>query len=441
MVIIYLIVLLVALPLLIFKLYEEDAGDQFKAWFVAGIFVLLTLPIFLIGLMLHIFNYTHPHLQKHIVRILWIVPIYSLSSWLALIISHSAIYWDTIKECYEAYVLYNFLCYLLNYLESEYDLVSELESSYPIGQPPPCCCFPPWPRGKRFIFWCKFGTLQYTVMRLVITFAALVTYWCGVYDKGKINFGRAWIYLGIINGVSQMIAIHALIYFYKGTRKLLGPIRPVWKFISIKAIVFAIFWQAVFIALLVKVGALPESWRQYDVEDVSEGLQNFTICVEMLLFAIAHYFVFSHKSYVDPAAAQAPCITSCLRMLDVRDVADDVREHFVDPIPRPKLPSITRRKKGGTLEKAPLLGQAYPGPSINSDVESAGGNGDTLSTTPRLGNEISSEFSVLTYQDLDPKASHRRLSTVSTEQRSQSVSSHGTTTSTDSGSNGTVHTQ
>ena len=68
MVVVYLIVLLVALPLLIYKLYKEDAADQFKAWFVAGIFVLLTLPIFLLGLMLHMFNYTKPHLQKHIIR-------------------------------------------------------------------------------------------------------------------------------------------------------------------------------------------------------------------------------------------------------------------------------------------------------------------------------------------------------------------------------------
>ena len=68
MIIVYLIVLLVALPLLIYKLFEEDAADQFKAWFVAGIFVLLTLPIFLLGLMLHMFNYTKPHLQKHIIR-------------------------------------------------------------------------------------------------------------------------------------------------------------------------------------------------------------------------------------------------------------------------------------------------------------------------------------------------------------------------------------
>ena len=68
MVIIYLMVLFVMLPLLIYGLYREHAQAQFKVWFVAGIFLLLTLPIFLLGLMQHLFNYTQPHLQKHIIR-------------------------------------------------------------------------------------------------------------------------------------------------------------------------------------------------------------------------------------------------------------------------------------------------------------------------------------------------------------------------------------
>ena len=32
---------------------------------------------------------------------------------------------------------------------------------------------------------------------------------------------------------------------------------------------------------------------------------------------------------MDPAAAQVPCIASCLRMLDIRDVADDVKENIL----------------------------------------------------------------------------------------------------------------
>ena len=40
------------------------------------------------------------------------------------------------------------------------------------------------------------------------------------------------------------------------------------------------------------------------MENVALGLQNFLICVEMLVAASAHYFIFSHKPFVDPAAAK-----------------------------------------------------------------------------------------------------------------------------------------
>ena len=70
----------------------------------------------------------------------------------------------------------------------------------------------------------------------------------------------------------------------------------------------------------------------------------------MLVAAIAHYFVFSHKPFVDPAAAQVPCVTSCLRMLDIRDVYGDVKEHFVDPIPRPKIPRFRVGKRSRMAE-------------------------------------------------------------------------------------------
>ena len=64
----YCVVLLVVLPLLVWELYREGTPDEFKAWFVAGIFMLLTIPVFLVGLVQHLLNYTQPHLQKHIIR-------------------------------------------------------------------------------------------------------------------------------------------------------------------------------------------------------------------------------------------------------------------------------------------------------------------------------------------------------------------------------------
>ncbi len=173
-----------------------------------------------------------------------------------------------------------------------------------------------------------------------------------------------------------------------------------------------------FIAILVKVEALPKEWKEYDVQDVAEGLQNFIICVEMLLFALAHYFVFSHKPFVDPAAARAPCIASCLRMLDVRDVADDVKEHFVDPIPRPRLPTITRRntaKRGEKFETTPLINDTPS--SFNSDTEHM-----PQLSAPRTNHEVSSEFSVLTYRDLDPRPAFGRTSKLPEEDTEQASS-------------------
>jgi len=48
------------------------------AWFSAGAFVLLGFPISMWGIVSHLANYNQPHVQVYVVRILWMVPIYSV---------------------------------------------------------------------------------------------------------------------------------------------------------------------------------------------------------------------------------------------------------------------------------------------------------------------------------------------------------------------------
>ena len=100
-VVVYSILLLVFLPLMIFGLYAVHAEIQFSAWFVSAVFVLLTIPIFLANLLQHLYNYTKPQLQAYIVRILWIVPIYSIDSVRS---THTYIY--TSLYTYYVYVSY-----------------------------------------------------------------------------------------------------------------------------------------------------------------------------------------------------------------------------------------------------------------------------------------------------------------------------------------------
>ena len=51
--------------------------------------------------------------------------------WLGLKFPEAAVYLDIVRECYEAYVLYNFLCYLLNFLEFEYELTTAMGTAQP----------------------------------------------------------------------------------------------------------------------------------------------------------------------------------------------------------------------------------------------------------------------------------------------------------------------
>ncbi|KAK9981153.1 hypothetical protein ABG768_000716 [Culter alburnus] len=327
-VLLYILLLLVVLPLCIWELQKSGVSIQNKAWFIAGLFVFMTIPISLWGILQHLVHYTQPELQKPIIRILWMVPIYSLDSWIALKYPSIAIYVDTCRECYEAYVIYNFMIFLLNYLGNQYpSLVLMLEVQEQQKHLPPLCCCPPWPMGEVLLLRCKLGVLQYTVVRPVTTVIALICQLCGVYDEGNFSSKNAWTYLVIVNNVSQLFAMYCLVLFYKALREELSPIKPVGKFLCVKLVVFVSFWQAVVIALLVKVGVISEShtWEWDSVEAVATGLQDFIICVEMFLAAIAHHFSFTYKPYIQEAE-EGSCFDSFLAMWDISDIRADISE-------------------------------------------------------------------------------------------------------------------
>ncbi|XP_036814279.1 transmembrane protein 184C-like isoform X2 [Oncorhynchus mykiss] len=324
----YVALLLVVLPLCVWELQKSEVGTHSKAWFIAGVFVFMTIPISLWGILQHLVHYTQPELQKPIIRILWMVPIYSVDSWIALRYPRIAIYVDTCRECYEAYVIYNFLIFLLNYLSNQYpSLVLMLEVQEQQKHLPPLCCCPPWAMGEVLLFRCKLGVLQYTVVRPVTTVIALVCQLCGVYDEGNFSNRNAWTYLVIVNNISQLFAMYCLVLLYKALKDELSQIRPVGKFLCVKMVVFVSFWQAVLIAILVKVGVISDkhTWDWDSVEAVATGLQDFIICVEMFLAAIAHHYSFTYKPYI-LEAEEGSCFDSFMAMWDVSDIRADISE-------------------------------------------------------------------------------------------------------------------
>ena len=390
-VVVYIVLLVIALPLCVYELERKGAPDHVQAWFVGGLFVMMALPISFMGILQHIINYTTPHLQRHVIRILWMVPIYALNAWFALRFPSAAIYLDTMRECYEAYVIYNFMAYLMAFLNHEYPhLDIQVEGKPPVHHLFPLCYLPPSKNYMKFIQRCKHGVLQYTVVRPLMTVIALISEMCGKYEEGDFNFTTAWSYIVVINNLSQILAMYCLVLFYKAFKEELQPLKPVPKFLCVKAVVFLSFWQALFIAVLAKVGAIPENgtWVFYkDIKEVSTGLQDFMICIEMFLASLAHYWSFSHKPFVNLATRQQNFFFSFLSMWDVRDVTEDLRQHarFVGR----GMHKTLRRGMGGDSgreeENAPLLVDGEPG------IHRSGGAASSYGSRGGLGKQISVE--------------------------------------------------
>jgi len=345
-----------------YELKNNGTDPHLIAWFSAGAFVLLGFPISMYGIVMHLANYNQPNIQMYIVRILWMVPIYSMESWLCLRFHRYAIYIETLRDVYESYVLYSFLQYLIEVLGGEDELILMLKDKSPTrgvhmwGLQYCGLWMKPWLMGqpvsssrnisnsnsnsskqqqqalvgnsnnnskKRSVQWtspffvkCKFGVLQYVLLKFVSTIFVMILELNGLYKEGDFTYKGGYLYICILTNLSQCWALYCLIFFYFATKNELSPIRPVGKFLSVKAIVFFTWWQSVCISLIYQMDLIPHyhasNESEWTSEDVAKGLQDYLICIEMFVGAIVHVFVFPHTDYL-PQAVQARKQSSSIR--------------------------------------------------------------------------------------------------------------------------------
>lgn len=219
---------------ILYALSVHNSDSVEFAFAIAGIFVGLAVPLALHDINMHLLHYVSP-LQAQYLRILWMIPLYSLQSWVALVWHDSAMYLEAMRACYESYCLYSFYQLMLGAAGGRGRLAIRLEErAKELGVErapclPPCCCLRGWRMGSRFVHRNTVGIYQYVFINTIVAVLQIITEAAGVYSNGVWDFSKFYPYASILINCSQMVALYMLAYFYVQTHDWYSPVQPLYK--------------------------------------------------------------------------------------------------------------------------------------------------------------------------------------------------------------------
>ncbi|KAI1107765.1 DUF300-domain-containing protein [Jackrogersella minutella] len=299
---------------------------------IAGVFSLAATFVSIVSIWLQLKNYRKPLLQRYVVRILLMVPIYSISSWVSMISLTAAAFLDPIRDIYEAFTIYTFFQLLINYLDGERAIIIMAHGRAPVHHLWPLNhVFPKVDVSDPHTFLAvKRGILQYAWLKPILAIAAIIMKATGIYQEGYIGVTSGYLWSGILYNISVTVSLYSLGLFWVCMHNDLLPFRPVPKFLCIKLIIFASYWQGFFLSILVWLGAIPDDVQGYTSDNLAAAIQDALICCEMPAFAVAHWYAFSWHDYADNtvSSARMPVKFAVRDAFGVLDLIEDSKQTF-----------------------------------------------------------------------------------------------------------------
>ncbi|KAI5119865.1 hypothetical protein M0805_000699 [Coniferiporia weirii] len=282
-------------------------------WMITGLFALTSTTISFWLVNKHLQWYTNKREQRYIVRILFMVPIYSIVSFASYLFWNHSTPLLLLRDCYESTVLTSFFYLLLNYVSPNADqqravfikvgLSKENDhEAIKRGEPVKKWLFPlgfvaSKPEdGLYFLQIMKWGILQYCVIRPLTTLAAVILNYLGLYCEDSWSPGWGYVYITVVVSISVSIAMYCLIQLYIPISGNLAPHKPLLKLFSIKAVVFLTFWQATFLSILSFFNVV-KATEYMTADDINVGIGAILETAEMTIFALIHIKAFSYKPY------------------------------------------------------------------------------------------------------------------------------------------------
>ncbi|KAL3469413.1 organic solute transporter Ostalpha-domain-containing protein [Aspergillus californicus] len=296
---------------------------------VAGVSSLIATLLSFVSIWLQTKNYRKPLLQRYVVRILLMVPIYAASSWASIISLKASLWLAPIRDVYEAFTIYTFFQLLINFLGGERAVIIMMHGRAPVQHA--------WPLNHFLskvdisdpytFLTVKRGILQYTWLKPILAIVSIIMKATDTYQEGYLGLSSGYLWTGILYNFSVTISLYSLALFWVCLHNDLEPFRPVPKFLCVKLIIFASYWQGFFLSILQWLGALPNGTGDYTPNNLAAAIQDSLICFEMPIFAVAHWYGFSWHDYADPtiSAARLPVKYALRDSFGARDLVEDTK--------------------------------------------------------------------------------------------------------------------
>lgn len=268
----------------------------------AGWLALLATLTIALSIVLHLRNYRRPFQQRLMIRIQLIVPLFALLCYCMLVQPEAIVCRFVIepaREIYEAFVIYTFFLLLCDLLGGAKSIVIMTSGRPPVQHPglvrfllPPLDISDP-----RTFLAIKRGILQYVWLKPVICFGTLFAELCGWYNVNDLGPRSLYLWFTVLYNFSVSLSLYCLAIFWKILWADLRPFNPVGKFLCVKLIIFASYWQGVILAILSFAGLLPGAAPEGGATNLGLLIQNALLCYELVLFACGHWLSFSYKPF------------------------------------------------------------------------------------------------------------------------------------------------
>ena len=204
--------------------------NSFMVYQLAGTFTVLSCLISMWHMTAHMRKMNEPDVQRKILAILWMSPLYAVTSWFSLVFHSAEGYLAIIKDGYEAYIIYQFLSFCIAVLgKGDRNKVVDLLANHADHLTPPfrlfgCCeymcgCCKPEPYENNraladaILLQCQVFAMQFVLFRPLTTTIMVVLQQLNYYGAGDgpTDYRSPQFYVTIVQNLSIFIAFTGLL--------------------------------------------------------------------------------------------------------------------------------------------------------------------------------------------------------------------------------------